>query len=222
MLLEDCAEQGYAYHVVSITDLENTLAKGIEYDDKATYGSKYYHFHSYFDRFKPTDIPEWVERKKAIFASICFREGHKWHSHSALLKIRIQRDKCWVCNENLANFIYEPFILKDMDGFEATREYMSLNGKAYVEEYWRNSLSYMDNLNMRRDKEEGYDAELLVMHSIPPEDIQCLYIVSDHQIMGYKEWQAYFTTDNSQVNAQYSKYLQPNSISSASKTFCSQ
>ena len=222
MLLEDCAEQGYAYHIVSITDLQKTLAEGINYDDKATYDSKYYRFHSFFDRFKPSDIPEWVERKRAIFASICFGEGHKWHSHSALLKIRIQRDKCWVCNENLANFIYEPFVLQDMEGFEATREYIDMKGKAYVEEYWRNSLSYMDNLNKRRDKKEGYDAELLVMHPIPPEDIQCLYIVSDHQIMSYKEWQAYFTEGNSQIKAQYSRYLQPNNISSASKTFGSQ
>ena len=218
MILEDCAEQGYAYHVVNITDLEKTLAEGVKYDDKSTYDSKYHDFHSYFDFYKPAAIPEWVERKKAIFASICFKEGHKWHSHSAVLKVKIQMDRCWVCNENLANFIYEPFILQHMEGFGSIREYLRINGRALVEEYWKHSLSCKDNLNIRNDKKEGYDAELLIMHSIPPKDIECLYIISDHQIMSYKEWQEFFKPGSIGIEAQYSRYLQPRSISSASKT----
>lgn len=222
MMLKDCAGQGYAYHVVNIIDLGKTLTEGIKYDDKATYGSKYYDFHSYFDNHKPKAIPEWVERKKAIFASICFKEGHKWHSHSAVLKVKIHEDRCWICNENLANFIYEPFILQHMEGFDNTREYMRAKGGTFVEEYWKHSFSYKDNLSSRYDKKEGYDAELLIMHSIPPENIECLYIVSDHQIMSYKEWQEFFKPGNSNIEAQYSRYLQPNSISSASNTSGSQ
>jgi hypothetical protein len=218
MMLEDCSEQGYAYHVVNIVDLEKTLAEGISYDDKPTYESKYYDFHSYFDYYRLAAIPGWVERKKAIFASICFKEGHKWHSHSAVLKVRIQKDRCWVCNENLANFIYEPFILQHMEEFGDIREYMRVNGRVFVEEYWKHSLSYKDNLNIRCDKKEGYDAELLIMHQVPPEHIECLYIISDHQVKSYKEWQEFFKPGSLNIEAQYSRYLQPSSTSAASKT----
>lgn len=214
MSLEDCAQSGYAYHVVNIIDLKKTLTEGIRFDGKTTYDSKYYDFHSYFDYYKPAVIPAWVERKKAIFASICFKEGHKWHSHSAILKIRILEGRCWVCNENLANFIYEPFILQHMGEFGYMKEYLEVNGKAAVEEYWNNSLSYKDNLIKRNDKKEGYDAEILVMHPIPPEHIQCLYVVSDHQMMSYKEWQDYFRPGNHLPKTQYRRFLQPKSISS--------
>ena len=218
MTFADYAEQGYVYHVISITDLGKTLKEGIRFDDKSTYKSKYMDFHSYFDRYKPSSIPDWVERKKAIFASISFKEGHTWHSHSAILRVRIQKQRCWVCNENLANFIYEPYILQYLEGFEHTREYMKENGRRFVEEYWENSLSYYDNLERRLDKKKGYDAEILIMHPIPPEDIECMYIVSDHQILSYKEWQDYFRPGNAGMRHQYSRYLQPHKISSASKT----
>jgi hypothetical protein len=209
----ECAEQGCVYHVVNIIDLEKTLQEGIRFDDKNTYLSKYLGFHSYFDQYKPRSIPQWVERKKAIFASVRFRNGHTWHSHSAILKIKIQKGSCWVCNENLANFIYEPFILQSLKGFEDTREYMRLHGRAFVEEYWSNSLSYEENIQKRYDEREGYDAEILVMHPIPPQDIECLYIVSDHQIMSYKQWQAYFKPGSADLKAQYNRYLHPESIS---------
>jgi len=65
---------------VSIVDLEKTLAEGIRFDDKKTYYYKYYNFHDYFDRYKTSDIPSWVLRKKAIFASMNFKENHSWHS----------------------------------------------------------------------------------------------------------------------------------------------
>ena len=222
MTFIDCAEQGYVYHVVNIIDLERALQQGIRFDDKNTYMSKYIDFHSYFDLFKPRSIPEWVERKKAIFASIRFKDGHTWHSHSAILSIKIEKDRCWVCNENMANFIYEPFILQNLDGFADTQECLRINGKAFVEEYWNNSLSYNDNLEKRYDKREGYDAEILIMHPIPPENIQCLYIVSDHQMMSYKEWQEYFKPGSNCMGTQYKRYLHPDNISSDWKTSGSQ
>lgn len=222
MAFKDYAEAGYVYHVVNIIDLGKTLREGISFDDKNTYLCKYMDFHTYFDIYKPIGIPDWVERKKAIFASIRFKEGHTWHSHSAILKVKIQKDRCWVCNENLANFIYEPFILQHLEGFEHTRRYMQANGRKYVEEYWNNSMSYCDNLERRYDKKEGYDAEILIMHSIPPEDITCMYIVSDHQIMSYTEWQDFFKAGSTGMENQYRRYLHPSSISSASKTSGSQ
>lgn len=222
MTLKDYMEQGYVYHIVNIIDLKKTLREGIRYDDKNTYASKYTDFHTYFDLYRPESIPDWVERKKAIFASICFREGHKWHSHSAILRIKILKDRCWICNENLANFIYEPFILQHMEGFALTMDYMEVKGREFVGVYWNNSLSYNDNLHKRYDKKEGYDAEVLVMHSIPPENIECLYIVSDHQIMSYQNWKEYFISGSPYHQAYYSRYLQPSSISSAWKTSGSQ
>lgn len=218
MTFADCAEQGYVYHVVNIIDLKKTLKEGIKFDDKTTYNCKYYDFHSFFDYYKPATIPQWVERKKAIFGSICFKEGHKWHSHSAVLKVKILKNRCWVCNENLANFIYEPFILQHIEGFDNTREYIKAYGREFVEEYWKHSLSYNDNLKIRNDKKEGYDAEVLIMHPILPEHIECLYIISDHQIMTYKEWQDYFRPGSPYPGTQYSRYLQPSNISSAWNT----
>ncbi|HYE83715.1 MAG TPA: hypothetical protein VEG39_16320 [Clostridia bacterium] len=218
MTFMDYAEQGYVYHVINIIDLGKTLHEGIRYDDKNTYESKYMDFHSYFDLYKPGSVPEWVERRKAIFASILFKEGHTWHSHSAILRAKIQKHRCWVCNENLANFIYEPYILQHLEGFNLTKEYMRDKGRRFVEEYWNNSLSYTDNLKKRLDKKEGYDAEILIMHPIPPEDIECLYIISDHQMLSFKEWQEYFKPGSSSPGYQYSRYLQPDNISSASKT----
>jgi len=210
------AEQGYVYHVINIIDLEKTLREGIRFDDKNTYLNKYIDFHKYFDLYKPEGIPVWVERKKAIFASMSFKDGHSWHSHSAILRLRISQDRCWVCNENLANFIYEPFILQSLEYFEGTREYMRLYGQAFVGKYWSSSLSYKENLQIRHDIKEGYDAEILIMHPIPPEDIECLYIVSDHQIMSFREWRAYFQPGNADPKLQYNRYLQPDNISSDS------
>jgi hypothetical protein len=218
MTFKDYAEKGYVYHVVNIVDLKRTLQEGIRYDGKNTYTSKYNEFHSFFDRYRTGGIPDWVERRKAIFASICFKEGHKWHSHSAILRIKILKNRCWVCNENLANFIYEPFILQHMGGFDRTMEYMRINGKAFAEGYWDNSLSYNDNLSKRYDKKEGYDAEVLIMHPIPPQNIECLYIVSDHRVMSYQDWKEYFISGSLYTKAQYSKYLQPDNMSSAWNT----
>ncbi|HWQ30935.1 MAG TPA: hypothetical protein VN549_08085 [Negativicutes bacterium] len=213
MMFIESAEPGYAYHVVNINDLQKTLTEGIIFDDKKTYESKYVDFHNYFDRFKPESIPKWVQRKHAIFASLRFREGHSWHSHSALLKIKLETRRCWVCNENLANFIYEPFVLQSIEGFGTISEYMDVNGETIVGEYWRSSLSYEDNLIRRFDSKKGYDAEILVMHPIPPENLECLYIVSDHQTLEYKKLKEYYKKGNISLEDQYRRYLQPASIS---------
>lgn len=208
--------------MVNIIDLKKTLSEGLSFNDKKTYASKYYDFHSYFDSFKPPIIPAWVERKKAIFASLNFREEHVWHSHSAVLKLRINPVRCWICNENIANFIYEPFILQHLNGFDAAREYMLKNGRKVVEEYWSLSLSYNENLKKRYDKREGYDAEVLVLHDIPPEDAECLYIVSDHEIMSFDEWRDIFKPDRTCPATYKSRYLQPSRTYSAWNTSGSQ
>lgn len=213
MVFIEPAEPGYAYHVVNINDLQKTLKEGIIFDDKKTYESKYIDFHSYFDRYRTENVPEWVQRSKAIYASIRFHKGHSWHSHSALLKIRLETDKCWICNENLANFIYEPFVLQSIEGFGIIKEYMAANGRTIVEEYWRKSISYEDNLVKGFDSKKGYDAEILVMHPIPPENLECLYIMSDHQIMEYRELQEYYKEGTISLEDQYKRYLQPASIS---------
>ncbi|MGE5678339.1 MAG: hypothetical protein ACM3ZR_09830, partial [Pseudomonadota bacterium] len=60
---------------------------------------------------------------------------------------------------------------------------------------------------------KGYDAEILVMHPIPPENLECLYIVSDHQVLEYKKLWKYYREGNISLEDQYKRYLQPESIS---------
>ncbi|EOD00474.1 hypothetical protein [Caldisalinibacter kiritimatiensis] len=192
MLFPDYTETKVVYHVAPINDLDNILKKGIRYDDKFTYESKYLNFHKYIDSYKPNTIPNWVIREKAIFASLNFDKNHQWHSHSVIMAINIDPSKCWVANENLANELYEPFILKDVQGFECAKKYIYNRGKKILHKYWTTSLSFIDNLKYRRDKEKGYDAEVLVFDYIPPEHINILAIVSDHKIMTMKEWKRFF------------------------------
>lgn len=195
MTFEDFSVTGALYHVVSIIDLEKTLAEGIHFDDKITYFDKYYDFHNYFDKYRTDNIPYWVVRKKAIFASMNFKEDHNWHSHTALLKVKVDTKKCWVCNENKANILFEPFILQNIKGFEEAKKFIEEKGAKMVEEYWLDSLSMDENMRVRRDKEKGYDAEVLIFHDIPPEDIECLFIISDHSIMSPDKWLYYFNTE---------------------------
>jgi hypothetical protein len=193
ILFKDYTETKRLYHVVTLTDLEKTLNHGICFNDKKTYSNKYEDFHSYIDRHKPENIPEWVVRSKAIFASMNFEDGHKWHSHSAVLGIKIDESLCWVCNENIANFLYEPLILQNINGFETCSDFLKRKGKSVVMDYWSSSCSFKDNLSERKDKKAGYDAEILIMHEIPQEDIEVLYIASDHRFMKPKEWERYFS-----------------------------
>lgn len=175
------------YHVACITDLENILKNGIKYNDKSTYSTMYLDFHKYISSLKPEHIPDWVVREKAIFASLNYKKNHSWHSHSVILAIKIDKDRCWIANENLANKIYEPFILKDIKFFEVAKSYLDREGKKAIEEYWNTSLSFNENLLLRRDKEKGYDAEVMIFHDIKPEDITILRIITDHKIMTLEE-----------------------------------
>lgn len=175
------------YHVACITDLDNILNKGIKYNDKSTYSTMYLEFHKYISSFKPENIPDWVIREKAIFASLNYKKDHSWHSHSVVLALKIDKERCWIANENLANRIYEPFILKDVKYFEVANSYLNREGKKAIEEYWNTSLSFNENLLLRRDKEKGYDAEVMIFHDIKPEDITILRIISDHKIMTFEE-----------------------------------
>lgn len=199
MIFEDFQYTKALYHVVSILDLEKVLKEGIKYYDKSTYKTKYYEFHSYFDDNKIESIPNWVERKKAIFTSMNFKNNHKWHSHTALLKLKVDISKCWVCSENRANILYEPFILRNIKGFEKAKDFLDNYGKALVEGYWRDSLSMVDNIKVRRDLKEGFDEEVLVLEDIPPENIECLYIFSDHEIMTIDEWNRVFDASKEAV-----------------------
>ncbi len=192
-LFKDYSQTNRVYHIVSLKDLDYVLKYGICYNDKITYDTKYRGFHDYIDTFKGEDIPSWVERKKSIFASLNFKEDHYFHSHSAILSIKIQADKCWIANENLANKIYEPFVLKETKGFEGCKSFLDKEGKVILKQYWDTSLSFTENLKERRDLGKGYDGEVLICHCIPKEDIEVLYICSDHERMSVDDFKRCFS-----------------------------
>ena len=192
MLFPDYEKSGVIYHIVSITDLEKTLTEGISYDDKATYKTKYYGFHHLIDGEKPEYIPDWVNRSKTIFASMNFHRLHKFHSHSAILAVKINEERCWIANENFANQLYEPFILQNIKQFSNCWNYLQTEGRELLSEYWKTSLSFSDNLSRRVDRIRGYDAEVLVCHNIEPENIEVLYIISDHKMMDVSQWKQRF------------------------------
>lgn len=191
LIFPDYKETGCIYHIISIIDLKKTLNEGIKFDDKATYKCKYLDFHNYIDNFRHENIPSWVIRKKAIFGSMNFKDNHYFHSHTAVLKIKVDDDKCWVANENLANNTYEPFILNDLVS-NKFKDYFEERGNKMLNEYWDTSLAFKDNLDIRKDKKEGYDAEVLLFHDVRPEDIEVLFIRADHKIYSlndfYKEF----------------------------------
>ncbi|MTI70145.1 MAG: hypothetical protein FH751_07840 [Firmicutes bacterium] len=193
MIFPDYKETGLVYHVAPIIDLDEIINKGIKYDDKITYTTKYKAFHRYIDSFKKDFIPSWVIREKTIFASLNFNNGHTWHSHTVIMGLKINEDKCWIANENLANDIYEPFILKDIKSFEVAKDYLDKKGNKTIEKYWNTSLSFKENLKLRRDKTKGYDAEVLIQHDILKKDIKLIAIVSDHKIMSINEWKSFLS-----------------------------
>lgn len=205
MLYPDYTETGYVYHVAPITDLDKILKYGIKYDDKPSYEINYKEFHRYIDSFKPKHIPSWVVREKAIFSSLNFCENHCWHSHSAILAVKIEPDKCWIANENLANRLYEPFILKDTIGFSCANDYLALNGESTVKQYWNTSISFTDNLRVQKDKIDKYDAEVLIFHNIKPEDIKVLSIISDHKNMTTEQWIELFSRGTRNGNRKAAK-----------------
>lgn len=192
MLFPDYQESGVVYHIISLMDLKKALTEGIRFDDKATYRTKYNGFHQLIDQHRPKGIPEWVIRNKAIFASLNYPKTHYFHSHTALLAIKIDPKKCWVANENCANQIYEPFILQNLEIFKSCADYLAQEGSRMIEKYWQTSLSFYDNLEKRYDKKARYDAEVLVLHDIMPEDIDLRYIISDHRMMDVTAWREKF------------------------------
>ncbi|WP_201779660.1 hypothetical protein [Oxobacter pfennigii] len=171
-------------------DLKEIMENGLK--TNLSCNERYTEFNRYFDSLKPQDIPHWVKRSTAIYGSLNFKIEHYWHSHSALLAFNINEDECWIGNENSANIFYEPFILQDIGVFKYAKELVKTRGSQWVRNYWNNSLSFKKNLKDRRDFEEGYDAEVLIMHDIPPKDIRIVKIVSDHCSMNISEWDEKF------------------------------
>ncbi|KNF07235.1 hypothetical protein CLPU_20c00110 [Gottschalkia purinilytica] len=192
MFFSDYKDTGYVYHVAAITDLKDILENGIKYNDKNTYIDKYLGFHKYIDSLKNEEIPHWVQREKAIYASMNYSTDHQWHSHSVVLGLKVNPSKCWIANESLANKIYEPFILQHIDMFSDARDYLDCHGERIIRKYWDTSLSFKDNLKLRKDRKEGYDEEVLIFHSIPPDDIKPIYIISDHEFTTIENWIKYF------------------------------
>lgn len=192
VLFSDYQKKGVIYHIISLTDLKKTLKEGITFDDKITYKTKYDGFHQFIDQKKPDWIPNWIIRSKTIFASMNYTKNHKFHSHSAILAIKINPKRCWIANENCANQIYEPYILQNIEGFQKCERYLNTKGRDLLTKYWETSLSFKDNLKVRMDQSDGYDAEVLVMHDIKPTDINVEYIVSDHRMLRVDEWKKIF------------------------------
>ncbi|KXZ40369.1 hypothetical protein SAMN05661008_00077 [Alkalithermobacter thermoalcaliphilus JW-YL-7 = DSM 7308] len=192
-IFEDYTKTKKVYHIVSLNDLDRVIKNGICYDDKITYNTKYKGFHDYIDKFKGKNIPSWVMRSKCIFASLNYKKDHNFHSHSAILSVNIDEERCWIANENLANVIYEPFALRNTVTFENCKSFLDKNGERILKKYWDTSISFKENLKVRKDLKKGYDAEVLICHPISKEDIQILYICSDHKIMSLEQFNMYFS-----------------------------
>lgn len=192
MFFEDYLKTQKVYHIASINDLKKILEEGIKYDDKVTYEDKYCNFHCFIDSLKPDYIPAWVKRQRAIFATMNYRLDPNFHSHTVVMALTIDPSKCWIANESRANQIYEPFILQEVESLKGAKNYIDQEGKALIEEYWKTSLSFEENLSKRMDLNDGYDAEVLILHSIEPKDVEVLYIVSDHRTMKLNEWKKAF------------------------------
>ncbi len=192
MIFNDYRDTQKIYHIISLYDLKETLKNGINYDDKVTYNTKYKGFHSFIEREKAENIPKWVLRNRAIFASMNYKNSFSFYANSVVLGIKIKPEKCWVANENLANEVYAPFFLKEIDVFNEANQYIKLKGKQLLKAYWGTSLSFKDNLDKRMDLLENYNAEVLVLHNIEPEDIEVEYIISPHKRLSPKEWKKIF------------------------------
>lgn len=192
MFFEDYRKTGLIYHVAHITDLKKILTEGIKYDDKVSYKKHYHSFHGFIDEHRTSTIPEWVVRERAIFATMNYKSNPCFHSHTAVLALKVDTSKCWVANENKANQIYEPFILRGIGELTKADNYLKTAGRNLMIDYWETSLSFEENLKYRRDLEKGYDAEVLIFHGIPPEDIKLLYLVSDHRVLTVQQWRKIF------------------------------
>lgn len=189
MLFEDYNKTHKIYHIISMYDLQSTLQKGISYNDKVTYNTKYKGFHSLIEKEKTKNIPDWVKRKKAIFASMNYDSSFVFHANNIILSLSIDPEQCWIANEDLANQIYAPFFMKDIEDYKNEAHiYLEGKGKTLLQTYWKTSLSFKDNLRHRCDLKEGYNAEVMIFHNISPEDIQIEYLISGHKLMKPEEW----------------------------------
>lgn len=189
LLFEDYEKTKSVYHIVSLFDLRNTLRKGIYYDDKITYDTKYDGFHELIEIEKTENIPPWLNRRNAIFTSLNYSDNHCFHANTVILSVKINPKRCWVANEDLANQIYAPFVLSTIDIFSKSNNYVKGKGRELLKKYWETSLSFEENLKVRRDKDEDFNEEVLVLHNIPPEDIKIKYIFSNHTMMTVEEFE---------------------------------
>ena len=190
MFFDDYTHTKVVYHITPLSKLKEILEKGIKLNEYMN--PDYCEFNRYFDRFKNDAIPKWVLREKAIYGSINFKSDHKWHSHSAILALKIDEQKCWIGNENLANILYEPYVLKDLNMFKSAEILIKTRGDEFPLNYWNNSLSFKQNLTARLDFTDNYDAEVLIMQDISPRDINVIKLISDHKLMDVKEWNTEF------------------------------
>lgn len=189
MLFEDYQKTYKIYHIIAMYDLQPTLQKGIRYDDKVTYNTKYKGFHSFIEKEKTTKIPDWVQRKKAIFASMNYDSSFVFHANNIILSLKINPKQCWIANEDLANQIYAPFFMKDVKDYKNEASiYLKGKGKELLQNYWKTSLSFQDNLHYRYDLKEGYNAEVMIFHNISPSDIEIEYIISGHHLIKPEDW----------------------------------
>ena len=192
MFFDDYSKTQLVYHIAHITDLDKILAEGLRYDDKISYKNHYHSFHDFIDKIRPEDVPSWVIRKKAIFATMNYKKEPSFHSHTAVLGLKVDPTRAWIANESKANEIYEPFILQDIQGFAGAKSFIETKAVECIKGYWDTSLDFQDNLKERRDLKYGYDAEVMILKNIPSRDIQLIYIVSDHRIMTPEEWRERF------------------------------
>lgn len=191
-LFDDYFNTKKIYHIISLHDLRTALTKGISYHDKITFDTKYKGFHSTIQQEKLQKVPAWVRRDQAIFASINYVQKHHFHADSVVLGLKIDEERCWVANEDLANKIYAPFVLKDIVEYNDAISYMNSEAKDLLKDYWETSLSFIDNLTYRYDLRKDYNAEVLVLHPILPEDIDVEYIISGHYVVKPEEWKEKF------------------------------
>lgn len=193
MLFPHYHETKVVYHVVNIGQLKTILEQGIQIQERKNFSdNKYLDFNRFLDQNKPETIPKWVKREKALFASLNFKEDMHWHSHSALLALKVQEERCWVANENLANEIYDPFILQHIRDFNHAQNFMKEFGEKKAQNYWENSFPFQEYLKKNKNPINNYDEEVMVFHDIPPKDIKCLMVVTDHHTFTPKQWQEYY------------------------------
>lgn len=189
VIFDDYDKTGKIYHIIAMYDLKSTLEKGIKYNDKVTYNTKYKGFHSLVESGRTEGIPDWVIRKKAIFASMNYEDSFAFHPNSIVLSCIIDPKKCWIANEDLANQIYAPFFMKDIEAYEEeAKVYLEGKGKALLRKYWDTSLSFEENLTQRLDRNENYNEEVMIFHDISPQNIEIEFLVSGHEILRPKEW----------------------------------